>query len=344
MLKNIAFLVIAIVAGIADAYLAASADSLFFVLLPLIAFALGYYSSWRLGLLCGFLLFVSYTFTLSVSILGFGSRNLYYPLPGIFAFITGGFSLPLIGTLAPLVKKSIRGIVPVITLVITVIVIGWCGYLSFIGYSYYYQVIIQSPENLYDLEIYLPAGTVSGEPYEELYNHVHEPPIELSRSGLTESFTLQIVDTEYGRMLKLMIPELENHGTSSNPRYVANIIWDAGAPHEIIRLMPKSDITEVNPVISGFEGPVKQRVKIVVERFNVPVKIASASRGNISITLYNRTDGSETINFGAYVNSYTYNERISPDKQTSYSIPTDNEWMFIPVEATYSMRMDIAGD
>ena len=108
LLKNIIFPVIAIVAGVAIAYLAAGTFSLFFVLLPLIAFALGYCSSWRWGLLCGFLLFVSYTFTLSINILGFGDSNLFYPMPGIFAFFMGGFSLPLIGTLAPLVKKGVR--------------------------------------------------------------------------------------------------------------------------------------------------------------------------------------------------------------------------------------------
>ncbi len=203
-MKKIYLPLIAFVAGFVGGFITAGVHSLFFALLPLIAFVFGFFSSWRWGLLCSFLLFISYTFALSLIWWGSGNPNLFYPLPYIAAFIAGGFSLLLIASLAPLVRKVPKSFGSVSALVVLAIAFGWCVYTALPHYGYYYQVSIQSSEDLTDLELYLPVGTVSGQPYQELYRHAYKVPEEL-----TENFTQELVDTEYGKMLKFTIPSLE---------------------------------------------------------------------------------------------------------------------------------------
>ncbi len=332
-MKKILLPLIALAVGFVNAFLAAGVHSLFFVLLPILAFAFGYFSSWRRGLLCGFLLFAGYTFAISIIWYGFSSPNLLYPIPYIGAFIFGGFGILLIGALAPVLKKGTKKVSSIAALVILAAMVGWCGYSALPHYSYYYQVAIQSSENLSNLELYLPVGTVSGKPYEDLYRQGNNLPGHL-KGLLTENYTQEIVATEHGQMLILTIPNLKKDDVP-DPRYTANIIWKTSAPREILQLMPKSDVEPVNAVTWQRNiGPVKGHESLIVERFNVPVKIVSDTPGKIKLTLWNRTDRSEAINF-TYSRSYSYTERIS------YEVQTGNDWLFIPVEAT--VVMDIRG-
>ncbi len=334
------FPVLALVAGFLGAFIAAGVHSLFFALLPIMAFAFGYFSSPRMGLLCGFLLFISYTFAMSLVCWGVDSPNLLYPLPYIAAFIAGGFSLLLIGSLAPLVRKGARRFGSITALAILAIVVGWCGYTALPHYSYYYQVAIQSQENLNNLEMYLPVGTVSGAPYMKLYGQVLKMP-----GDLTEDFTQELVDTEQGKMLRITIPSLKENNVPI-PRYSANIIfgkmglWQKSAPYQLIQLMPKSNVEPVNTVTSRQSvGPVKSRESKVTERFQVPVKVSASTSAQIKLTLWNRTDRGEAVNFTyTYSKSYHYIERIN------YDIQTDGEWRLVPVEATSIMEIRGIGD
>ena len=103
-----------------------------------------------------------------------------------------------------MVRRGVRKFGSVAVLVVLAITVFWCGYEALPTYSYYYQIIIQSSENLDDLELYLPVGTVSDEPYEELYNQPLRPP----EAPLTKNYTQELVDTEHGSMLRLDIPGL----------------------------------------------------------------------------------------------------------------------------------------
>jgi hypothetical protein len=337
-LKKIYWPISALASGFGLAFLAAGMSSYFFVLLPILAFVFGYYSSWRWGLLSGFLLFAGYTFTLSLIWNGIESPNLSYPLPYIFAFLGGGFSLLIIGALAPSVRNGIKRACSVTALAILTIVAGWCGYTAVPHYSYYYQVVIQSPENLKNLELYLPAGTVSDEPYTRLYGKV------LTMSGdLTENFTPEIVDTEQGRMLKITIPALKKEHVPE-PRYTANIIFSQGrafwqkiVPFQLIQLKPKSDVFQTETLISQrFVGPVKSDESKVLERFNVPVKVCADAPARIRLTLWNRTDREEALNF-----TYTYCKSVPYTEQINYEVPANGEWRYLPVQAT--SRMEIKG-
>jgi hypothetical protein len=321
-MKKIYLPLIALIAGFMNAFITCGVHSLFLVLLPIMAFTIGYFSSWRRGLLCGFLLFASYTYGISVIWYGFTSPNLLYPVPYIGALVFGGFSILLLGALAPAVKKGVKRFGSIAALIILAATVGWCGYLALPHYGYYYQVAIQSPENQSNLELYLPVGTVSGKPYEELYEQVLKMP-----RGTTENFKQELVDTEYGKMLKLTIPNLKKDNVP-DLRYTANIIWQTSAPGEILQLMPKSNIEPVNAVRwQRCIGPVKSHESLIVESFNVPVKVISDKPGPIKLTLWNRTDRSESVNF-AYSRSYPYTEVVS------YELQTGDGWVFVPVKAT----------
>jgi hypothetical protein len=263
--------------------------------------------------------------------------NLLYPSPYITAFVSGGFGILLIGVLSPMVRKGIKRADSIAVLVILVGMAGWCGYSAMPHYGYYYQVAIQSSENLSNLELYLPMVTVSVESYEGLYNQVYSVP---------ENFTHEIVDTEQGKMLKITIPELKKEDVSE-PVYTANIVFrQESAPNELIRLMPRYDVEQVNIVISQqWMGPIKSSERLVVERFNIPVKIIASSQAPIKLTLSNRTDRSEAVNF-TYSRSYPYTEQVKYDDvwSLSYDLTTGDEWIFVPVEATSEMEISGISD
>ncbi|HEX76548.1 MAG TPA: hypothetical protein G4O12_08245 [Dehalococcoidia bacterium] len=341
---------IALGVGFISAFLTAGLHSIIFVLLPLLAFVFGYFSSWLWGLLNGFLLFLGYTFATALMWWGI-SPNLLYPLQYFYAFILGGFSILLIGALSPVVRRGIRKIGSVVVLTILAFFIVWCGFQAWPAYSYYYQVIIHSSENLGDLELYLPVGAVSGDIYEELYDN----PLEDPMAPLTENYTLEMVDVEYGRMLKLDIFELREEGPRGYP-YTRNVIfwqpgdyrnrlaemvipWQRGsAPHQLIKLMPRYDAVPVNTVKSQeFTGPVKVRESMVVEEFKVPIKIKSGADADFELRLENRTGRGEWINF-TYSKSNTYTELIR------YEGNTGDEWVLVPVEAKSLLRIGGIGD
>jgi hypothetical protein len=349
-MKRVYLPIIALLAGFLGAFITAGVHSLFFVLLPIMAFVFGYFSSWRWGLLCGFLLFLGYTFSTALMWFGIGP-NLLYPMQYFFAFVFGGFSLLLIGAIAPIVKKGIRKIGPVVVLIILAFFVVWCGFQAWPTYSYYYQVIIQSSENLEDLELYLPLAYVSGSAYEELLAN----PLEDPMAPLTKDYHLEIVDTEHGPMLKFVVAEMQWTKHPELP-YVGNVIfWEPGrsdnrlmelvipwqrksAPRQLIKLMPRYDAVPVNRVETQDSiGPVKVNESLVLEGFKVPIMVKSNTDANFELRLENRTGRSGWINF-TYGKSNTYTELIS------YEGSTSDEWLLVPVEVTDRLSIRGAGD
>lgn len=302
-----------------------------FALLPLLAFACGYFSSWQRGLLNGFLLFLGYTIATAImwrDVLHATNILMYF-----YTFASGGFSLLLIGALAPVVRKGIRRFSSIVVLILVAAVISWCTYEAMPTYSYYYQVIIHSSEDLDGLELYLPVGAVSGELYEELYDHPFWVP-----GHLTRNYTKELVDTEHGQMLKLTVPELMDEGPRGYP-YTVNIIFNMeNPPHELIYLIPRYDVTPLGTVENQkFIGPVKVRESLTIEEFKVPIKVEADKTAQIELRLENRTGRGEKINF-TYGKSNVYTELIT------YEGRTGNEWVLVPVEVTSQLRIRGTGD
>jgi len=323
--------IIALVVGFIWALIAAGVHSILFALLPLLAFALGYFYSWRWGLLNGFLLFFGYT--MATAIMWRDVLNAINILTYFYTFTSGGFSLLLIGALAPLMKKGIRKFGSLAVIVLVAVAISWCAYEALPTYSYYYQVIVHTSEDLDDLELYLPVGTVSEEPYVELYNNPLKVP-----GHLTWNYTKELVDTEHGRMLKLTIPEMMTEGPRDYP-YTANIIFkQENPPHKTIYLVPRYDVTSVDRVESQrYTGPVKVKESKIIEEFKVPIMVKSGTDADFELRLENRTGRGGWINF-TYSKSNTYTELIRHEGSTS------DEWLLVLVEVTDRLSIRGIGD
>lgn len=102
--------------------------------------------------------------------------------------------------------------------------------------------------------------------------------------------------------------------------------------------MPRYDVKQVDMVTSQqIRGPIKNWESLNVERFNIPLKIKANSQVPINLTLRNRTDRDEAVNF-AYSRSYPYTELINWD------MTTGEEWVFVLVEATSIMEISGVSD
>jgi hypothetical protein len=367
---------LALVAGFVIAFMAAGVNSLFFIFIPIMAFAFGYFSTWGRGLLLGFLLFFGYTFTMMLIWRG-SARDFIYPEPFFEAFIWGGFSVCLIGALAPTVRKNSRIYISIAVLVVLATVVSLCASMAVTHYGYYYQVVLESTEDLNGVDLYLPVGTVSGKPFAGLYSQRLRKNFPGPPSNLTENFTLTFVGTEYGNMLKIEIPQLEEQlisppvtppivsGPSPVPNqpapestyeYVGNIIfWQEAAPHELIQLMPRINTISVNTVsLQHFFGPVKINESVTSERFLVPLKVISDTPAKYRLSLICRTDRYEFLNFDDYVflDSVDYGFLASGDYQKSdnyweqlgYEGNADGTWVLVQAEGKRGINLSAPGD
>jgi hypothetical protein len=256
------------------------------------------------------------------------------PADYLLNFVWGGFILCIIGCGAPLVRRGVKNFGSIGVLVLLALLLVWCGFLSFPGYSYCYQVIIGSSKNLDDLELYLPLVAVAQEPYAEIFNHPHHPFLGGEGSfkgGLLEDYSLEITETEYGNMLKVGVPGLEAGAPEPYP-YVGSIIFDmSNTPHEELQFMPKYDVQEVKVIHSErFLGPMRVKARELVQEFRVPIKVSSDTEAKIKIyylqCFYAR--GGE-INF-THGKGEVYSETVKLETTTS------NEWILVAGEAVSS--------
>jgi len=343
-LPSIALPLIAIIVGYFSAYLAATVHSIFFVLLPLLTFALAYFSSWT-GFLCGFLLFLEYTFTTLIlrSGSGFGWPEMYNASEYfITAFTNGGFILVLVGSLAPVLrmvirKRGIRNVASATVLVTLVCLIVWCGSLAWskarTSYEYFCSIGFTSSEELSGIELYIPAGVISGAIDEEIYEYPY-PNYPMSE------YIMEFVDTEYGRMMMFVIPKLENEGAPYGyPSYTWHISFaQEDAPSKVLHLMPRYDVIPINKVewSGDFFGPLKGNETKLVEQFKVPIMVKSDMDGQVDLWLEYNTRWHKPINFAYCTRGDSYQEHIE-----YYKIRTSDEWVFAQVEVWTHWNIEI---
>lgn len=328
-MKRIYLPIFALLLGFVSAFVTTGVHSLFFALLPIMAFAFGYFSSWRWGLLCGFLLFISYTFATALM------WEVPYAFFGISqyigAFITGGFSICLIGTLAPIVKRGIGKIGAIAVLLVLAVVVSWCAYISMPNYRYIYQVMIMCQE---DTELYLPVETTSNKLSAELLSTTHM----VSGSYGADSYKTELVDTQYGQMWNIGI--YSGIGRSSSWIRVSDDMqsWQRVSLLKSIQLKPNDNDIPVNTVESQRSiGLVTVSESRVVKEFTVPIKVSSDKEADYQLMLTTNIDKTEGINFG-YIKTESYSERIE------YKGKTSNDWVSIPVKAFHMFNIRGMGD
>jgi hypothetical protein len=340
---------IALAAGFVAAFITAGVHSLFFCLLPLLAFAFGYFGSWQRGLLSGFLVFMGYT--IATALMWHTDLNVFYPFQYVEAFVEGGFSILVIGALAPLVRRGIRRLGAMAVLAFLAFLMVYFGFLAWPSYSYYHQLILHCTEDVSGLELYLPVGVVDGEVCQELY----DTPLDRPDAPLTRDYIVEIVTTEYGEMLKLTIGELMSEGPFGYP-YTANIIFELpetshsqwlwfripwgkeSAPRQTIELMPRYNVVPIDSVSWGRHiGPLTVEEHRDVAEFEVPIMVSAASAAHFELRLENRTGWGGWINF-SYSKSKSYTELVS------YEGSFSDDWVLAAVRVTSALNIRGSGD
>jgi hypothetical protein len=329
--------VVSLVLGFGLALLAGGVNSTFFVLLPVLAFVLGYFSPWGLGLLNGFLLFLSYTFATALM------WEVHWAFVGIpqymGAFIFGGLSIPLIGTLASFAGRGIRNIGAIIVIVLLVGTVASCGYLSVPRYHYSYGMNIMCKQ---DTEVFLPTAIASGGLPEKLLKSSRT----FTGNNPPDYYGLELVNTEYGEMWKLNFYSYisENPaeiGRSSNwyRRSDEFRTWPGPAPDKMIQLSPRFDSNTLNIIeADDISWPGFITDTRIMEKFNVPIKVRSSTPVEFQITLYSNVNRISGINFG-YTKDEGYIETIDWFKDT-----TGDEWIMVPAEAKDVVSIRGTGD
>lgn len=336
-MKTLSLLFTSFIAGFLGAFITAGVHSIFFVLLPITAFVFGYFSSWRRGLFCGFLLFWGYTFATALmwevrwAFIGFSQY--------LGAFIFGGFSIVLVGVLAPLFRKGFRNPGAIVTFVILVGVIAWCSYISVPHYRYDYQVNILCSE---DMELHLPVAEASDKLSVKLLDQ------SFTKAGNYEAdcYSFELVETEYGQMIKLnmygrITPEPERSGRSSNWCYGSKEIlsWPGHSPAGMIQLAPKFDtivIDRVEP--SALSWPPVITQGRVLNKFSVPIKVKTGVEAEFGLHVSIIIDRISGINFG-YTKTETYVESIE-----WLNGSTSEQWIMVPAEARTILSVRGIGD
>jgi hypothetical protein len=329
----------AMLAGFINALLAGGVHSTFFILLPVMAFIFGYFSSWRWGLLYGFLLFAGYTFATALM------WEVGYALVGISqyigAFILGGFSILLIGALAPMVRRGIKKAGAIIVLLILVGVVAGCIYISVPRYRHSYGLNILCTQNM---ELLLPVAIASDDLSAELLKR----SATLTGSNPPDWYGIELIDTEYGQMWKLNMygrisdtPTPGQIGISSNWYRNSDEIlsWPGRSPTKMIQLTPKFDIRVINTIEpETIAWPSFITASRILEEFNVPLKVQTDNSTGFEMNLYCSVERISGINFG-YQKSESYVEYIN-----WYEGSTGDDWIMVPVEAIDAVSIRGLGD
>jgi hypothetical protein len=324
-------------AGFANAWLAAGVHSTFFALLPALAFVLGYFSSWRTGLICGFLLFLSYTVTTALM---WEVRYAFFGISQyIGAFIFGGFSIPLIGGLAALARRGIKHPQTILAVSVTAAMIAACGYYSVPRYRYSYGFNIICEQ---DMELYLPAAQASGRLPAELLNG------SVTRTGSypPDWSNLELVDTEYGKMWHFNMESYAGVTTgqierSSNLYMGSDEIrsWPGISPVRAVRLSPRLDVSALNRErLDNLSWPAAITRTMILEGFKVPVKVITETPAGFELDMYCNTASISYINFGYYKDE-SYSEQIEWVNGT-----TDDSWTMVPAISLRAVSIRGIGD
>jgi hypothetical protein len=331
--------IISLASGFILALLAAGVHSTFFVLVPIMGFIMGYFTSWGRGLVYSFLLFTGYTFTIALM------WEVRWAFVGISqylsAFIYGGFSILLLGALAPIARNGIKKAGTVIVLVLLIVIVAGCSYLSVPRYRYSYSLYIMCTQNM---EIYVPSAAPSNDFSTRLLKSA------TSKTSIygPDWYDVQLEDTEYGKTWHLKMyshlsanPDPRQLGRSSNWNTSSGGIrsWPGQSTNKMAQIASKYNVAAVDKVIpSGLSWPQVITQGRVSEEFNVPIKVRTDAETEFQVNLSINVERISGINFG-YSKDEGYIETVDWFKGT-----TGDTWIMVPAEAKNVISIRGIGD
>lgn len=299
MTKKLYLPLIALIVGIASALLAFQFHSLFYVLVPIWALALGYFTSWRRGLLYGFLLFTGYTVTMSFIHNPPGSSmGLHFTLPYdyFFNFVLGGFSLVLIASLASVIRKrGIKHIASVSVVLLLAATVGYCSYTALPRYEYSYFAEIHSSDMRNIEAIYLPVPAINDEPNTEILEH----------QVLPAESSPDLVETEQGLMLRV------NPSNITAGSHLSISFQQGGTSYQTMQLMPK------------YEGGTENIDGKQLEVFVAPLRFITSGDAELNMVVSASVKTETQINFYNFKLVY-FSDRLEFERTVS-----GDEWVMV---------------
>jgi hypothetical protein len=331
--------IISLISGFILALLAAGVHSTFFMLVPIMAFIMGYFTSWGRGLVCSILLFSSYTFTIALM---WEVRYAFVGISQYFgAFFGGGFAILLLGALAPLVRNGIKKVGAIIVLVLLIVAVAGCSYLSIPRYSYNFGLNIMCTQNT---ELLIPTAAASGDLAERLLKSTKS---HTSSYG-PDWYEVQLQDTQYGQIWHLKMyshltasPDPRQPGRGSSWYMSSDEIrsWPRQSPVNMFQLYSKHDSRTLDKVVKdNISWPSIITADRILEEFSVPVKVQTDNTTEFEIDMYYSVSKTTGINFG-YGKEESYSQRVMHSKGT-----TGNEWIMLPMEAIHGVSIRGMGD
>jgi hypothetical protein len=330
---------ISLISGFLLALLAAGVHSTFFILVPIMAFIMGYFTSWGRGLVYSFLLFTSYTFTIALM---WEVRYAFVGISQYFgAFFGGGFAILLLGALAPIARNGIKKAGAIIVLILLTVAVAGCSYLSIPRYHYNFGLNIMCTQNT---ELLIPTAAASDDLAERLLKSTKS---HTSSYG-PDWYDVQLQETEYGQMWHLkMYSHLSANtdpwqpGRSSNWYTSSDKIlsWPGQSPVNILNVIPKFNTREINITEpETIAWPSFITANKMLEEFNTPVKVLTDNATEFEMDMYYSVSKTTGINFG-YGKDESYSQRVMHFKGT-----TGNEWIMLPMEAIHGVSIRGMGD
>jgi hypothetical protein len=330
---------IALASGFLLGLCVAGVHSTFFILVPIMAFIMGYFTSWGRGLVYSILLFSSYTFTLALM---WEVRWAFVGISQYFgAFFGGGFAILLLGALAPIARNGIKNTGAVIVLVLLIVIVAGCSYLSVPRYRYSYSLYIMCTQ---DMEIYVPTAVASNDFSTRLLKSAKSSPNVYG----PDWYDVQLEDTEYGKMWHLKMyshlsanPDPRQPGRSSNWNTSSGEIrsWPGQSTNKMAQIASKYNVAAVDKVIpSGLSWPQVITQGRVSEEFNVPIKVRTDTETEFQVNLSINVERISGINFG-YSKDEGYIETVDWFKGT-----TGDQWIMVPAEAKKVVSIRGTGD
>lgn len=345
MIKRYIF-ILTILFGLSSAYLVINYNSIFLFILPLWALVIGFLSpSRKQGFLNGIFLFyssVAITIPMRPGFLADLPIYLYYYL---FAFVSGGFLFPIIGTLASSAKKEFNANA-FAAIVLTILGIGLSIYFAMPESTYYISVGLTSSQQEFEyLEIYLPMPYLRDIPYKMLFENytkgIEEDESQniqllLRKSGALRNYSLRIEETGHGPMVILGLNSLPKKigpvcGGPSRYIYEGDMYLQVSGSHPVasppyekaLKLQPRYSLRTVTkktreavviqepppapPNVSITEIPLPPSDWYEVTVFDVPVRVLPKPNASVEIIMYIGSTDSRRISQG-YRITRTYTE------------------------------------
>jgi hypothetical protein len=271
-----------------------------------------------------------------------------YALVGISqymgAFMLGGFSILLLGALAPKVREGVKNTRAIIVLLILASVVAGCFYISVPRYRYSYGLNIMCTQNM---ELLLPVATAS----DDLSAEWLKSSTTLTGSNPPDLYGIELIDTEYGQMWKLnMYGRISDTPTPGQIVVVASSNWYNGSdeirswpgrsPIKMLQLSPKFNVRTIDTIIPDMilTWPSLITADRTLEKFNVPIKVQTDNSTEFQLDLYCSVEQISGINFG-YQKTESYIEGVN-----WYEGITGDNWIMVPVEAIDAVSIRGFGD